>query len=560
MNDLNPIKNVNLLNQYKMHRSDYNKSDTLVIDNGTYELKGGYLGDKVSIKFQNCFYKDVEGLKYESIRGKNKYTPFTYDMISGLHVLEENIDQVLEYLNVDKCNNLIITDTVYSPTKKDLLKFLFEVYHFKKIQVGIDAIYSYLYNKGSDNGIIISLGHSSTVVYVIRDKKLKDVYKINYGGKFALTYLTNIVRYKYKECNKDCTNLVSELKCALDYDKEVFSIVERMKNWDYSDSVCISHEVEKEVVANDERRNRLIERLKNMNRKKKKIVEVSESEEIDEEEKGEEIDEEEEEKKEEEIDNEKSKSPGLYKMRCYQYNMRILKIFKRFNNLIVHNEEEYEKINDMPSFLNKKKLKYEQILRELELRDKCRKDSTNRKTYEFSLLLKTGELTAEEKEYKNKIKECEDTEIDEKLIKEKNDLLEIIKKYDTNYILEMSSVLDLVRGTHMKKNLLNIDLLRVSEVLFEPSLLGSDQMGLGEILENILSAYHDMEEVFMTGGFSQIKGLKERIEHECTKYGYGGKITVREAGDVVNDGFNGASFSDLFTTYTYEDYVDDKLD
>ncbi|KAK6089854.1 hypothetical protein P3W45_001202 [Vairimorpha bombi] len=483
MNDLNPIKNVNLLNQYKMHRSDYNKSDTLVIDNGTYELKGGYLGDKVSIKFQNCFYKDVEGLKYESIRGKNKYTPFTYDMISGLHVLEENIDQVLEYLNVDKCNNLIITDTVYSPTKKDLLKFLFEVYHFKKIQVGIDAIYSYLYNKGSDNGIIISLGHSSTVVYVIRDKKLKDVYKINYGGKFALTYLTNIVRYKYKECNKDCTNLVSELKCALDYDKEVFSIVERMKNWDYSDS-----------------------------------------------------------------------------MRCYQYNMRILKIFKRFNNLIVHNEEEYEKINDMPSFLNKKKLKYEQILRELELRDKCRKDSTNRKTYEFSLLLKTGELTAEEKEYKNKIKECEDTEIDEKLIKEKNDLLEIIKKYDTNYILEMSSVLDLVRGTHMKKNLLNIDLLRVSEVLFEPSLLGSDQMGLGEILENILSAYHDMEEVFMTGGFSQIKGLKERIEHECTKYGYGGKITVREAGDVVNDGFNGASFSDLFTTYTYEDYVDDKLD
>lgn len=83
--------------------------------------------------------------------------------------------------------------------------------------------------------------------------------------------------------------------------------------------------------------------------------------------------------------------------------------------------------------------------------------------------------------------------------RKKDELLEIVNICDTNYTPVMSSALDLTSGKHMKKTLLNIDLLWVSDVLFEPSFLGSDQMVPGEILKGLLTARFDMVEVFLIG-------------------------------------------------------------
>ncbi|KAF5140888.1 actin-like protein [Vairimorpha ceranae] len=546
---------------YKVYHTNFKKSDTIIIDNGTYEIKAGYKGDKLALKFLNCFYKDIDGFKFMSVKGKNKYTPFTHDMISGFHALEENFDQIFEYLDVQECNKLIITDSIYSPTKKDLLKFLFDVYHFKEIQIGVDAIYSGLHNNIYD-GIIISLGNISICVYVVKNKKILDVYKINYGGKFALQYLTNILRYKFKESNKDYKNLLNYLKCAKDYDQEVFELINKMKVQDYKDSVCISSiEEDKcdDVPVDPEKRNRMIERLRNINRKTKIKEEIgdestsednpsSESTIPDEEEHLSTISEEKETK-------EKRNMPGMYKIRLYQFNAKIQKIFKRLARSIEKNEEEYEKETNLSSWLTKKKLKYEKICREIELRDKLRKDSTNRKTYEFGLLLKTGELTSEEVEYKKKIKDAENLKIDEKLNVEKEDLLDLISNYDSNYILNTSTMFDLVTCKNLDKIIINIDLFRVAEVIFEPSLVGSDQMGLGEILEILFKSYKDITNVFITGGFSQIYGLKERLEFECKKYAYRNDIVIKMAENPVDDAFNGARFYEMFETYKYEDYL-----
>ncbi|EOB14594.1 actin family protein [Nosema bombycis CQ1] len=188
-----------LNNEYKIIKNQYKKNSTIVIDNGTYEIKAGYIGSEPQIIFKNHFYKEPDGIKFNGQREKNRYSPFFNDMIAGFHCLEENLDQCFDYLKVKNCQNLIITDAIYSPTKKELLKFLFEVYRFQKIQIGVDAIYSYLYNKQDPNCIIISLSHSASYVYLMLNGKIADVYKLCYGGKLACKYLNNILKYKFKE-------------------------------------------------------------------------------------------------------------------------------------------------------------------------------------------------------------------------------------------------------------------------------------------------------------------------------------------------------------------------
>uniref|UniRef100_A0A3B3BGU7 Actin-related protein 5 n=1 Tax=Oryzias melastigma TaxID=30732 RepID=A0A3B3BGU7_ORYME len=62
--------------------------------------------------------------------------------------------------------------------------------------------------------------------------------------------------------------------------------------------------------------------------------------------------------------------------------------------------------------------------------------------------------------------------------------------------------------------------LRCPEILFQPSLIGEEQMGLMETLQYVLARYTPEQQealvsnVFLTGGNMQYPGMKERIERE----------------------------------------------
>uniref|UniRef100_A0A8C6M7C8 Actin-related protein 5 n=1 Tax=Nothobranchius furzeri TaxID=105023 RepID=A0A8C6M7C8_NOTFU len=62
--------------------------------------------------------------------------------------------------------------------------------------------------------------------------------------------------------------------------------------------------------------------------------------------------------------------------------------------------------------------------------------------------------------------------------------------------------------------------LRCPEILFQPSLIGEDQMGLMETLQYVLARYTPEQQealvsnVFLTGGNMQYPGMKERVERE----------------------------------------------
>lgn len=92
---------------------------------------------------------------------------------------------------------------------------------------------------------------------------------------------------------------------------------------------------------------------------------------------------------------------------------------------------------------------------------------------------------------------------------------------------------------------LNVERIRVPEVLFTPSIAGVDQAGLIEISSGIMqrSDHHNdlIRDIFITGGFSSLEGLDTRIERELRAVlPAGSDMRVRKARDVKLDAWRGA--------------------
>ena len=97
---------------------------------------------------------------------------------------------------------------------------------------------------------------------------------------------------------------------------------------------------------------------------------------------------------------------------------------------------------------------------------------------------------------------------------------------------------------------LNVERIRVPEVVFQPGIAGVDQAGLVEILEGIVmgrfseSAEREalLKDVFLTGGSTLFKGFEERLASELTAALPGDAIiNVRKATDPILDAWKGAA-------------------
>ncbi|KAI9478375.1 MAG: hypothetical protein EXX96DRAFT_595711 [Benjaminiella poitrasii] len=94
----------------------------------------------------------------------------------------------------------------------------------------------------------------------------------------------------------------------------------------------------------------------------------------------------------------------------------------------------------------------------------------------------------------------------------------------------------------------NIERVRVPEVLFQPSIIGLDQAGLVETVHDVVKTFDDykkeniMKNVFLTGGFSQLSGLAHRLHASLQSiYPVETKIKVKRAKDPVLDAWKGAA-------------------
>ncbi|KAF2025985.1 actin-like ATPase domain-containing protein [Setomelanomma holmii] len=97
---------------------------------------------------------------------------------------------------------------------------------------------------------------------------------------------------------------------------------------------------------------------------------------------------------------------------------------------------------------------------------------------------------------------------------------------------------------------LNVERIRVPEVVFQPTIAGLDQAGIVEIASNILterladSPYRDdvLKDIFLTGGNTLFQGFEDRLRNELRAVlPAEQKITVRGAKDRVLDAWRGAA-------------------
>jgi actin-related protein 5 len=97
---------------------------------------------------------------------------------------------------------------------------------------------------------------------------------------------------------------------------------------------------------------------------------------------------------------------------------------------------------------------------------------------------------------------------------------------------------------------LNVERIRVPEVVFQPSIAGLDQAGIVEIASNILTErladhpYRDdvLKDIFLTGGNTMFQGFEDRLRTELRAVLPAEQaIHVRKAKDSVLDAWRGAA-------------------
>jgi actin-related protein 5 len=126
---------------------------------------------------------------------------------------------------------------------------------------------------------------------------------------------------------------------------------------------------------------------------------------------------------------------------------------------------------------------------------------------------------------------------------------------------------------------LNIERIRVPEVLFQPNIAGLDQTGIVEISENLIlnsldgkgfsgDSYNALQDVFLTGGQALFPNFTDRIHSEFKQFlPVGSPLHVRMAADPLTDAWRGmAKWSQseeasksYITKQEYEEYGPDYI-
>lgn len=515
-----------------------NKNDTIVIDNGTFELKAGYR-DNICIIAKNKIYKNKDRVSLEPFPSASVKSMFDEDVITNFDTLEYTIDQILEFLNPDSLKNLIFTCTPSSPTELDLIEFLFEVYKFEKIQIGTDSIYAYHRYFDEQDCVIVDFKYSCLLVTVVMNNEIKETIKLNFGGKELLEYINYFMIGKYKEVRKDYKGLVNHIRVSDDYSKEAIEIYQEMCTGNYSRNLFLNQATTPETLPKEAKKLK-----KNTpNPLTIPIIDYMLMNSPD-----------------DSLDSDQLKEKRRFKLifcsTLARIKSKIQTLFSELDECIKEREEELEKLTNFKNYLAKKKAKFSSLKRELELREQTRKNSKLRKTREFQIKNKEGVLTEEEQIIKNRILDAEDEQIENLLIADIDRLASEIISLDPEFIPFYANTVEILRGDNINRQCANVELIKFPEIFFDPSIIGSEQMGLKEIFENIFSVYQ-IENVLLCGGFSFIENLENKIREEIRQFLFSGKVNLVRSDNPQKDPFLGARFSKLFPVYTRNTYKDE---
>ncbi|KAJ5979714.1 Actin-like protein arp5 [Penicillium waksmanii] len=667
-------------------QSQANPNSAIVIDNGSHLVKAGWSFDKtprfvlppVMSRYRDrklarqCQFIGYDAYLDATTRGqlKGAFDPGS-SVVSNWDVMEGVLDYIFLKMGVDGSNGgvdrpILMTEPIANLgyPRKMMNEILFECYNAPSVTYGIDSLFAYRYNKGTD-GLVVSSSHTSTHVIPVLNSKplLNNCTRLNWGGLNNAEYLAKLLKLKYptfpaKVSDHQMEDLVQK-HCYIseDFDRELGGYLDwtgleardHVIQYPFTEHIVVEKS-EEELARIAERKKESGRRLQEQAAKmrleklvkkeqeleywksiqerlasetKKEVRRILESEDVKDEvqlermvreleksikrSRNRDLGIEEEEQQPEEMTfplldtpDEELDEAGLKEkrhQRLMKSNVDARARAKAEKEKEKARREEEERLdrekreNDFENWIDERRTNRQIILQKIKDRDRMKADLGNRKSLASQQRMKTLANLASDGPKKRRRGNDEDdfgandddwgvyrtvAKDEQSDDEEEEDLGAVLNGLETElltYDPEFTENHTLAAQTDWTKSLvhaflrgpwpfdpesqreahqmhLNVERIRVPEVVFKPSIAGVDQSGLVEIAADIVnqrfSGVQDqnrlLRDVFLTGGNTLFQGFDERLRNELRGVvSLDAELKVRRAKDPVLDAWKGAA-------------------
>ncbi|KAL3463584.1 hypothetical protein BJX64DRAFT_256988 [Aspergillus heterothallicus] len=664
------------------------KPDTsaIVIDNGSHLVKAGWSFDKnprfvippVMSRYRDrklnkaCQFIGYDAYVDATTRGQLRYAfdPGT-SVVGNWDVMEGVLDYLFIKLGVDGANGgvdrpIVMTEPIANLNypRKMMNEILFECYSAPSVAYGIDSLFSYRYNRGTD-GLIVSSSHTSTHVIPVLNSKaiLSSCSRLNWGGMNASEYLLKLMRLKYptfpgKMTENQMEDIVhNHCYVSKDYDRELSGYLDwtgledrdHVIQYPYTEHI-VPEKTEEELARIAERKKesgrRLQEqaakmRLEKLMKKeqeleyykdlqrglqtetKKEKTRILDAEDLKDEvhlerlirdlersikrSRNKDLGNEEPEEAQEEmsfplldVPDEELDEAGLKEkrhQRLMKSNVEARQRAKEEKEREQARRDEEERLdrekreNDFEGWVAQRRAQRQNILQRIKERDRLKADLGNRKSLASQMRMKTlANLAADGPKKRRRGGDDDDfgandedwgvyrtvatgEQSDDEEEEDLGGMLDNVEKELLEYDPDFTENHTLAAQSDWTKSLihvflrgawpfdpesqreahqihLNVERIRVPEVVFKPSIAGIDQAGLVEIAADIVNQRFSnadeqsrlLRDVFLTGGNTLFQNFDERFRNEFRAFlPLDARLALRRASDPVMDAWKGAA-------------------
>ncbi|XP_050528587.1 actin-related protein 5 [Daktulosphaira vitifoliae] len=529
----------------------------------------------------------------EAVRFQLK-SQFDRNVVTQFNVQEQIFDYTFSHLGIDTERSIkhpiIITEPVANPNHSRLLmsELLFECYHVPGICYGVDGLFSFQKNSQHKNtGLIISCGYYTThIIPIINGSpNLINCRRIDVGGYHIISYLHKLLQLKYPaHYNAITLSRAEELLYEHGFiANNYFDALNLWSDADYYDQnvkkIQLPYSMAIILTPDQQRdkRREMAKKLVEMNARKRdeKLAEDEEQlhqlfmikEMIDD---GEPIEEVREVLRSHGLKNDKdlkkmindlqtridrtkskiaaSNAPHVDEQVTEEPKLRLFKniiqlpkdepvmktwlkdIYKKRQDIIDRKAVRKQRRQDMAKRGTAASLERMRIISQLARKDK-RDDDFGSRDEDWDV-------------YKVINKEGGDTDSEEEQEKI-NELEEILRFYDPSFVSSNTNEEQNPKEAHQLH--FGVECMRCAEVLFQPSMIGCSQGGIIDTINFTLKKF-DMkissklvENVFLTGGPSKLRGFAQRMHRELKEMRpIGSHINVQLAESSSLDAWYGA--------------------
>ncbi|ODV92047.1 hypothetical protein CANCADRAFT_81427 [Tortispora caseinolytica NRRL Y-17796] len=659
-----------------------NRNAPIVIDFGTGNVRAGYAGSDKFLTFpsivskfrdrkNNTPYLLVGNSALRDAQARqNLKTPFEGPVISNWDAVEYILDYSFSKLNVASSgyveNPLLMTEPLACPNyqRNYMQELIFEQYNVPAVAYGVDSLFSYRYNNGTD-GIAINCGHESTTVIPVSNGKsiMSHAKRLNIGSHQASNFLLALLQLKYpafpaklssssaeylmKEfCYVSAENYREEIENYLNLDtinekdiviqypfvetqaaqkseEELARIAERRKESgrrlkEQNAKARLEKLMQRE---NDlEYWNRVLEQYQNATTKREQMhilnrenlkslneleQNIKQLEKVIKRSRKQDIGDDDVEPEtsmpktdlldipDEQLTDDQIKEKKAQKLQKANWDARMRakkeKMEAKALAEIQEREDEELRKNNLERWLDLRRKELSELVDRLKEKERLKTDLSNKRSIASQQRMKNIANLASDssKGKRGRGKDDDDTfgandddwgvyrdiaanesdeeEEEQEIYKEVERIEQLLLKYDESFTQEstLAHANDTTKGliniflrggqafdpeskAEAYQLHLNVERIKVPEILFQPSMAGVDQAGIAEIVSNILNIGDlfstNSYDTFLTGGFSLLRNLDRRLHNELIgMLPWKSQLNVRRAADPIGDAWRGMS-------------------